>query len=263
MFELAAGGWTGGWGATLIALVALASFWVHMLLIAAAAWLDLRELGRLARAPVRAGVVRSGRGPGGALARNLVAQIGRSKGDGIVHFSDAGHRSEVFGGVIELEAKLEAKPGELEIRPSGAIPVWPAPDRRAQAAALEAPATLEAARAAARRARGWAREVVVDLGPGDPVFLVGPSASPSLIAALDPRRWIARKRWLIRAFILAELALAAGSTVLILWPPLFDLVSALGAAAALGLFLGAQPVGVSLQEAARTPDRAYLRGRWG
>jgi hypothetical protein len=56
--------------------------------------------------------------------------------------------------------------------------------------------------------------------------------------------------------------LAAACTVAILWPPLFGWISGLGAAAALGLFLGVQPVGVALRDAVRTPDRAYLRGRW-
>jgi hypothetical protein len=48
-----------------------------------------------------------------------------------------------------------------------------------------------------------------------------------------------------------------------LWTPMFGLVSMLGAAAALGVFLGVQPLGVAVNEAVRTPDRAYLRGRWG
>ena len=247
------------WGTTLIAVVALGSFWIHMLLIAGAAWLDWRDLGRLGRAAVQTGVVRSGRGPDRALARNVVAQIGRSKGDGVIHFSDASHRSELFGGVVELDGGRE-----LELGPSTELAVWPALDRRRRAAAgPESAATLKAAQASARRARGWARDVVVELGPGDRVFVAGRPEGPGMIlAAIDPRRWIAGKRWLILGFVLADLALAAACTVLILWPPLFDWVSMLGAGAALGVFLGMQPVGVALQEAVRTPDRAYLRGRW-
>ena len=62
--------------------------------------------------------------------------------------------------------------------------------------------------------------------------------------------------------ILAELLVAGLCTVLVLWPPVFGWVSMLGAAASLGFFLGVQPLGVSLNEAVRTPDRAYLRGSW-
>jgi hypothetical protein len=57
-------------------------------------------------------------------------------------------------------------------------------------------------------------------------------------------------------------AVAAACTLVAVWPPLFDGVSMLGAGAALGFFLGVQPLGVSLNESTRTPDRAYLRGTW-
>ena len=249
----------------IIAALALGLFWIHTLLIAAAACLDFRELGRLGRgrlgrgrlprARVRAGVVRSGRGPAGVLARNVVEQVGRGKGDGVVHFSDAGHRSEVFGGVVELDGH------ELELSASMDIAVWPDLDHRAQAAARDSASLDDGARDSARRARGWPRSVEVAIGPGDRVFVVGPDSEPTIIAAIDPRRWIAGKRLLIVGFVFAELALAVGCTVLMLWPPLFDWVSMIGAAAALGLFLGVQPIGVAVQDAVRTPDRAYLRGR--
>ncbi|MFO7567238.1 MAG: hypothetical protein R6X02_31630 [Enhygromyxa sp.] len=244
----------------LIGAVALGFFWVHTLLIAGAAWLDFRALGRLGRAPVRAGIVRSGQGPGGALGRNVVEQIGRSKGDGVIHFSDAAHRSELFGGVVELD-----EGGELELGPlgEGEIAVWPAAARRLEVAAPESPEAITAALSEARRARGFARRVEVGIDPGDRVFVVEQDGAPRIVTAVDPRRWIASKRGLIGGFIIAELALAGACTSAILWPPLFDWVSMLGAAAALGLFLGVQPIGVALQDAVRTPDRAYLRGRWG
>lgn len=242
----------------LLGAIALGFFWIHMLLIAGSAWLDFRALGRLRRAPIRAGVVRAGRGPAGALGRNVVEQIGRSKGDGVIHFSDTGHRSELFGGVVELDDGRE-----LELDATADVAIWPATERRLQAAAAESTERIAAAQGEARRARGWPRKVEVAIAPGDRVFVVDGERGPSIVAAVDPRRWLARKRWLIVGFVIAELALAGACTTAILWPPLFDWLSMLGAAAALGLFLGAQPIGVAVADAVRTPDRAYLRGRWG
>lgn len=242
----------------IIGAVALFFFWLHILLIAGAAWLDGRKLAALVRGRVRAGVVRSGRGPGRALACNVVEQIGRSKGDGVIHFSDAGHRSELFGGVIELDDG-----SELALEPATELAVWPAAQRRREAAAADSAERIASAAVEARRARGWARSVGVTIGQGERVFVLERDGQPRVVASMDPRRWVARKRGLIGGFVLAELALASACTIAILWPPLFDWVSMIGAASALGLFLGAQPIGVAVQEAVRTPDRAYLRGRWG
>ncbi|HLT38340.1 MAG TPA: hypothetical protein VK034_18770, partial [Enhygromyxa sp.] len=226
------------------------------------AWLEFRALGRLVRGPIRTGIVRSGLGPGGALARNVVEQIGRSKGDGVIHFSDAGHRSELFGGVIELDS-LDQGGAALELPPAADVAIWPAGERRLAAAVAESAEAIAAVQGEARRARGWPRTVEVTIDPGERVFVVERDGSPSIIAAVDPRRWVAIKRGLIVGFIVAELALAAACTTAILWPPLFDWISMLGAGAALGLFLGVQPIGVAVSDAVRTPDRAYLRGRWG
>ena len=242
----------------IIGAVALFFFWLHILLIAGSAWLDARKLARLVRGRVRVGVVRSGRGPGRALACNVVEQVGRSKGDGVIHFSDAAHRSELFGGVLELDDG-----SELELEPSTEVAVWPAPQRRLAAAAPESVERIAIAAVEARRARGWPRSVTVAIGQGERVFVLEREGGPSIVASIDPRRWLARKRGLIAGFVLGELVLASMCTIAIFWPPLFDWLSMVGAAAALGLFLGVQPIGVAVQEAVRTPDRAYLRGRWG
>jgi hypothetical protein len=242
----------------LIGAVALTFFWIHILLIAGSAWLDGRALARLGRGRVRAGIVRAGRGPGGVLASNTVEQVGRSKGDGVVHFSDAAHRSELFGGVVELDDG-----SELELEPATDVDVWPSPKRRLDVAAAKSADIVTAAASEARRARGYSRSVSVTIGEGERVFLLEREGGADIVSAVDPRRWIAGKRWLIAGFVVAELALAGACTVAIFWPPLFDWLSMLGAAAALGLFLGVQPLGVAVQDAVRTPDRAYLRGRWG
>jgi hypothetical protein len=250
----------------LMAAFALAVFWVHVLLIAAAAALDLRELLRL-RAGMRrglwAGTVRRGDGAGGVFARNVVAKVGRGKGDGRIHFSDSAHRSEVFGGLVELDAK---QAGLVECAAVEA-PVWPDLDRRAASARASSDEDLAKVEAQARRAKGFEREIVGALAVGDRVWIAGRLHEGRIgevlvVSAIDPRRWLARRCWLIVAFIVADLGVAAGCTLAAVWPPMFGIVSMLGAGAALGFFLGAQPIGVTLKEAVRTPDRAYLRGSW-
>jgi hypothetical protein len=248
----------------LMAALALAVFWVHVLLVAGAAALDLRELLRLRARLGRglwAGTVRRGDGADGMFARNVVAQIGRGKGDGHIHFSDAAHRSEVFGGMIELDGTGLIECAAVE------APVWPDLERRAAAARASFDQDLARVEAQARRAKGFEREVVGALAVGDRVWISGALtegriAEVLVVSAIDPRRWLAGRCWLIVAFILADLGVAAGCTVLALWPPVFDVVSMIGAAAALGFFLGVQPIGVTVNEAVRTPDRAYLRGSW-
>lgn len=248
----------------LMAALALAVFWVHVLLIAGSAAVDLRELLRL-RARLRgglwAGTVRRGDGPDRVFARNVVVQIGRGRGDGRVHFSDAAHRSEVFGGAVELDEHGPIECAAVE------APVWPDLERRA--AAARAPSDEEIARvqAQARRAKGWEREVVGALEVGDRIWIgatleAGRLAEVFVVSASDPRRWLAGRCWLSVGFIVGTLGVAAGCTVMAVWAPMFGVVSMLGAAAALGFFLGVQPLGVTVNEAVRTPDRAYLRGRW-
>lgn len=243
----------------LMAALALAVFWVHVLLIAGAAGLDLRDLLRLRKRASRAlhvGTVRRGDGPDGRFACNVVSQVGRGKGDGRIHFSDASYRSEVFGGVVELDdgSQLEC--------PAGEAPVWPDPSKRAAAARAPADVDMNGIEAQAKRAKGFEREVVGALCLGDRVWISGPPGDVVLVSAIDPRKWIAGRCWLIVAFIVADLVVAAGCTIAALWPPVFGVVSMVGAAAALGFFLGVQPIGVSVNEAVRTPDRAYLRGSW-
>jgi hypothetical protein len=196
------------------------------------------------------------------FARNVVVQIGRGKGDGRIHFSDAAHRSEVFGGLVELDAG-----GMIECAAVDA-PVWPDLERRAGTARAASDADIARAEASAKRAKGFEREVVGGLAVGDRVWIAGAVQDGRMgdllvVSAIDPRRWLAGRCWLIVGFILADLGVAAGCTLAALWPPVFGVVSMLGAAAALGFFLGVQPMGVALNEAVRTPDRAYLRGRWG
>jgi hypothetical protein len=146
-------------------------------------------------------------------------------------------------------------------------PVWP--DLERQQAAARAPSDEDIARVEgqARRAKGWEREVVGALVAGDRVWIAGQLQDGRfvevlLVSANDPRRWLAGRCWLIVGFIVANVGVAAGCTALAVHAPMFGTVSMIGAAVSLGVFLGVQPIGVALNEAVRTPDRAYLRGSW-
>ncbi|MCA9684831.1 MAG: hypothetical protein KC457_21790 [Myxococcales bacterium] len=270
--------------------LALGFFWIHTLLIAGAALMDLRALSTLRRrlrpltladGAVGLAKVRSrgiGRGPSGELACNRVRQVGRSKGDEHIHFSDACHESEIYGGEVDVLGDV------AEIVGGESGQVWPDLQVRRRMAANEDADMVRAVIPEARRGRGWTRTVEVTLGErpdqslwvfarlrrhggrAEPVrwrlLPIEDAGVPLLLAADDPRAWIRSKQVLIVAFVVAELLVAGLCTVLVLWPPVFGWVSMLGAAASLGFFLGVQPLGVSLNEAVRTPDRAYLRGSW-
>jgi hypothetical protein len=67
---------------------------------------------------------------------------------------------------------------------------------------------------------------------------------------------------IVIGFVILDVAVAALCTVLAVWPPAFGPVGMLGAAGALGWFLGVQPLGVSVHDLVRTPDCAFLRGSW-
>jgi hypothetical protein len=225
--------------------------------------LDLRELLRLRsrlRRGLWAGTVARGDGPDELFAKNVVVQIGRGRGDGRVHFSDAAHRSEVFGGAVALED------GAIECAAVEAA-VWPDLERRQAAARAPSDEDIARAEGQAKRAKGFEREVVSAIGVGDRVWIAGQRhegrmSEVFVISANDPRRWLASRCWLIVAFIVGDLGVAAACTVAATWAPMFGVVSMLGAAAALGFFLGVQPIGVTINEAVRTPDRAYRRGGW-
>lgn len=247
-------------GLEVFAAIALGFLWIHTLLIAYAALLDRRGLAsRLARArEAVVGTVVEAAGPEGVLARAEVDQVGRTKGDGVVHFADRAHRSVGWAGVLEVGGERHSL--ELE-----GAEVWPELDARERAAAPESAAQLESVLPQAKRAKGWRRTVAVDVGAvGSTVYyLPARGQEPAIVSAIDPLGWLRSKRRVALLFVFAELAVAAGCTVLALVPPAFGWVSMLGGAACLGFFLGVQPLGVALTDALRTPDRAYLRGRWG
>ncbi|HSQ66800.1 MAG TPA: hypothetical protein VLM85_26455, partial [Polyangiaceae bacterium] len=59
-----------------------------------------------------------------------------------------------------------------------------------------------------------------------------------------------------------ELAACAAATRVAWSSPHFGALSVVGAVLCLAFFLGVTPLAVALRESVRTPNIAYLRGRW-
>ncbi len=261
----------------------LGVLWLTALLVAAAAWQEARDL--LARArrlrPLApgaegegfvAGVVASGDAEG-ALAVSVVRQVGRAvdASGPTIAFHDRGYASEVCGGTVRAgDTTLRVRPAE-----GARAEVWLTPEERAAAAGCPGDAAFEAAYPAARKARGFAREVRAEVRVSRQVWVHGavqrdgaervvqpPAGAPLLVATMDPRRLCTRGAWLALAFALAELAACAAVTRVCLWRPVFGTVSTVGGVLALAFFLGVTPLGVSVRDRLRPPSRAVLRGEW-
>jgi hypothetical protein len=262
----------------------LGVLWVAALLVAAAAWQDVRDLLARKRAfrPLAAndsgdglfeGNVVEATGETDAFASLHVEQVGRAQDADrrTIAFSDRAYRCAVHGGVIEASGDRVRVP-PLE---GASIEVWIGASARATAAECPGGDAFERAYAEAKKARGHTRSVSIPIRRGDHVFAFGriqerdgrrtlaPAASGLLlVAAEDPRTFCTRHALRIGAFIVFQLAGCAVVTRLALWEPRFGTVSALGAALSLAFFLLATPLGVRLRQAARFPHRALLRGTW-
>lgn len=237
-----------------LAYFALALFWVHTLLIAAAGWGECARLLRRWGGAGRPGRVLEGAGPQGQLATHRVRQVGRSKGDAAIWFHDRAHEAEVFGGRVAVE-------GETRALAEGRGAVWVAGAAQARAGRCPGAQAFAQAHARATKAAGWERAVEVSLGPGDLVWLCE-GAEGLLVAGEDPRRWQARARGLTTALVLGLLVLGAACTALCLWPPVFGTVSKVGAFAALVAFNLFQLFGKLHHDAIQPPGTRALRGVW-
>ncbi len=245
-------------------LLALAILWVSALLVAGAAWQDLRDvfgLWRRARRALR-GTVESAEGD--VLASWSVAQRGRAldaRHDAIA-FHDRAFRSTVGAGSVRIGARAYSVAGPGE--------VWPSSTARASAAAAD-PARFDAAHAQATRAGGFEREVTVALRAGDEVFVMGevsgerlvaPATGQLILSSFDPSGRLARHAWTIVGFIVGELGACALVSRVALASPHFGPSSIFGAVLCLGFYLGVTPLAVALRERVRRPSEAYLRGTW-
>jgi len=247
-------------------IFALGVLWVTALLVAAAAWQDLRDVRgwwRRARRAVR-GVVVTGDGDDQTLAEFRVEQRGRATDEArpAIAFHDRAFHSRVHGGTVEIDGRAR--------RLSGPGEVWVEREQRGAAAACPGEAEFDEAYARAICASGFQRDVRVAVRAGDRVVVLGEvegdavvaSEGPLVVATFDPRRMLSRDAWALALFIPSELLACACVTWVALRPPHFGAVSVLGAILGLAFFLGVTPVAVSLREHVRRPSEAHLRGTW-
>jgi hypothetical protein len=267
----------------LLGALCLALLWANALLVAVAAWKELgalRTFGArmLPLAAEASGVglieakVDHGVGMDGAFATHAIRQVGSSLevGGPRIVFRDRTHESCVKGGI------LRAGHGRLHVAPDAErAVVWTSARAREQASACADPSAFDAAYDAARAAQGFARTVETLLREGDDIFVWGevtgegdarvlraPGGGDLLVAAEDPRVFVARKSRLIVSFVVCELLTCALCTRLATWAPSFGRVSTIGAVLCLGFFLAVTPIGVWVRDRCRPPSRAFLNGVW-
>lgn len=241
-----------------LGVAALAIVALNALLVAAHAAAEARRhlASRRALGTVQVGVAR------GELAAHEVEQVGRALdgGEMAIAFTDRVFRSEVIGGVVDIDGRAVRVVGA-----AGAL-VWPLVARQREAAALPDDATFEATHAKARGPRGATVVVRTTVRAGDQVWLAGEREGDELratvVALRDPRAFHASAAARELALAVVELAVFAALAALALWPPAFGTVSTVGGVLLLAYFLLVQPAGVWVEDALRPPPVAFLRGEW-
>lgn len=266
----------------LMGIVALGILWVNTLLIVAAAGQRVSLVRQRLRGFVELppGVPGTGLvhvtltgalGDDGIVAERSLSQIGRygTKHEDRILFNDTCYESSCKGGA--------ARWGEhsLAIAEGGACEVWPSQEAVRAAAACPDAARFDVAHAESRRVKGFVRVVSNPVVVGAEVWLYGsvvsergglriaaPEGGALLFAAEDPRRWCLGRVRTILAGQVTMLLGAAVCTALVFVPPVFGLVSTIGAALGLAFFILAQPFGKVLHEYSRPPHEQILRGEW-
>ncbi|MFZ5444501.1 MAG: hypothetical protein ACOZQL_31200 [Myxococcota bacterium] len=230
--------------------------WLTAVMIALDAWIDARRLrGALARWKQE---LVEGQVQAAELATHEVEQrIKELDGDvPALTFFDRRHTSAVKGGTVTVAGET------LEVVGAPDAEVWIDEATRQAAAACASPADFDAMKA---KANGL-RTVRTGLRAGQPVWLAGTKDgarfTATLVSNFDPRSFVRARLGRIAGLILANFAWVAAGTVLALWPPVFGLVSKLGAAVLLGHFLGMTPIAMAARERSRSPAIAFLRGTW-
>ncbi len=241
-----------------MALLALA--WITAIMIALDALIDaramLRRLGEWKSTLLQGTVV------AGELAVHEVEQrVKQLDGDepGLVFF-DRKHLSTVAGGAVSVGSE------QLEVTGAKDAEVWIDADTRAAAAACSSQAAYDGLSTGAQGAGGALRTVRTSLKAGAQVWLAGPKNGAKLeakvIANFDPRAWARGRLLSIAGVIALDLAWVSAGTVVALWPPVFGVVSIVGALVLLGHFLGMTALAMTFREKSRTPAVAFVRGAW-
>jgi hypothetical protein len=265
----------------ILGVLLLGALWVEAVLVAAAAWLQIRGLRSIrARLHLIEGAMGVGMIEGeierciagDVFATHTIEQVGRALDakTRTIAFHDRANSSKVFGGAVRT------REGPIQVPENdGRASVWTSRIARLQTAARFSPDVFDAAYAEACSQRGYIRTLNTSLRVGDHVFVSGelvqkddrlviqsPRGGDLLIAAEDPRRIVAEQSRVALAFIVVELLLCALCTRIALWPPLFDRVSTIGGALCLGFFLGVTPVGVYVRDRCAPPSQSLVNGRW-
>lgn len=231
-------------------ILCLGILWLNTLLIAAAALKQRAALGeRLAALqPVEGEIVR-GDGPEGALATQILHQVGRAittAGPERLLLTQARREVVRHGGLVKTAAGERALPAdsrfELWLEDEGAR------DETDFARAFAAASTQKGLATATRAHLGAGRKVWLD--------------RDVLVSALEPRAEIVRRRTGLLAFALASVLLCAGVTAIALVPPVFGTISTIGGALGLLFFVLVQPAGVRVRNWARLPHERLHTSIW-
>lgn len=242
-------------------VLALGILWVNTLLVAGAALQRVARLTRLMR-ELR-GAVRRGPAPSATFAAVTVEQVGRYGAGSKRHilWHDKAYGSEIGGGEIALSGG-----GSLVVPSTSSAMVWLDQARVKSAADERTEKTFDDAYAGARKAKGFGRKITVSVDLGDEVYvakLPGEAGDTWLVASMDPLGWCRGRALVITvAFVPSVLLVAAGITLLALWPPAFGTVSIIGALLGVLYFLLVLPAGTAVRDWARLPHERIIRGAW-
>lgn len=244
--------------------LALGILWVNALLIAAAAMHQRAALGALRRSLVDArrdgtliaGVVEHGRGPDGSLAVRRVEQMGRAMtvpGPDRILFTERSARGELFGGMVRTDA---GEVIELEPRADG-VETWLAEDAPARRTEGE----FDVAWSRASTNKGFVSTLEQSVVAGARVWVCS-TPDAVLVATIDPIADCARKRSLLATFAVGVVISCGVVSVVACWPPVFGTVSTVGGVLGVAYFLGVQPLGTMVRDAALPARDRRIGGIW-
>ena len=261
----------------IMGVVALIILWVNTGLVLAVALKQLRGVlalrGRLREALSRGELVLgevSDTTESGPFAIRRIHQTGRAmttRGPERILFTDGPQSFEILGGTVATASGAIVVPATQAVQSE----VWPESSRAIEAVERDRASAFDRAFAEASKFKGYAREVAIEVRPGDRVWVRGrrdadrlaaTDHEPLLVSMIDPIAWTGGRARLLVGFVLGALVLLALVTGVALWPPHFGLVSTIGGALGLAYFLAIQPLGTAVRDAVKTPARQMVGALW-